>query len=115
MHHHSACMHPHSARMHRPTELMRPLTKTTLTARAEYLRFFSTDLRIGHRMRLGVQLRSCRRHRGLKERVILKLGEGRGTHRHACLGVAHPVNVADHAAAGVITTPAEDALGALGG
>ena len=108
-------MRAHSGLMHRLTELIHTLTKTALTARAEYLRFFSTVLWIGHRKRLGVQLRSCRRHRGLKKRVVLKLGEGRSTRRHACLSVAHPVHVADHAAAGVIATPAEDVLGALWG
>ena len=108
-------MHPHSGRLCRLTRLIHPLTKTMLTARAEYLRFFSTVLWIGHRKRLVVQLRSCRRHRGLKERVVLKLGEGRSTRRHACLSVAHPVHVADHAAAGVIATSAEDFLGALWG
>ena len=108
-------MHPDSGLMHRLTELIHPFTKTMLTASAEYLRFFSTDLCIGHRERLGIQLRSCRRHRGLKERVVLKLGEGRSTHRHACLSVAHPVHIADHAAASVIATPAEDDLGALWG
>ena len=108
-------MRAHSGLMHRLTELIHKLTKTALTARAEYLRFFSTVLWIGHRKRLGVQLRSCRRHRGLKKRVVLKLGEGRSTRRHACFSVAHPVHVADHAATGVIATPAEDVLGALWG
>ena len=108
-------MHPHSGPMCRLTQLMRPLTKPVLTARAEYLRFFSTVLWIGHRKRLGVQLRSCRRHRGLKERVVLKLGKSRSTRGHTCLSVAHPVDVADHAAVGVIATSAEDVLGAIWG
>ena len=108
-------MHPHSGPMCRLTQLIRPLTKTVLTARAEYLRFFSTVLWIGHRKRLGVQLRSCRRHRGLKERVVLKLGKSRSTRRHTCLSVAHPVHIADHAAVGVSATSAEDVLGAIWG
>ena len=62
-------MRAHSGLMHRLTELIHTLTKTALTARAEYLRFFSTVLWIGHRKRLGVKLRSCRRHRGLKEQI----------------------------------------------
>jgi len=108
-------MHPHSGPICRLTQLMRPLTKPVLTARAEYLRFFSTVLWIGHRKRLGVQLRSCRRHRGLKERVVLKLGKSRSARRHTCLSVAHPVHIADHAAVGVIATSAEDVLGAIWG
>ena len=97
------------------SRLMYPLNKTALSARAEYLRFFSTVLWIGHRKRLGVQLRSCRRHRGLKERVVLKLGKSRSARRHTCLSVAHPVHIADHAAVGVIATSAEDVIGAIWG
>ena len=105
----------HSGLMHLLSELTHPLTKTMLTARAEYLHFFSTDLWIGHRERLRVQLRPCRRHRGLKERVVLKLGKSRSARRHTCLSVAHPVHIADHAAVGVIATSAEDVLGAIWG
>ena len=108
-------MHPHSGPICRLTQLMRPLTKPVLTARAEYLRLFSTILWIGHRKRFGVQLRSCRRHRGLKERVVLKLGKSRSARRHTCLSVAHPVHIAYHAAVGVIATSAEDVLGAIWG